>query len=149
MPPPSTSPAGSRTALITWSVVFAILFVTSTIFTIYFYSDASKARKSENDLRRQYQELAASSELAGEAVSALRELKQSPPEGSTINGSMTLFQIALAQRDELAQMIGGPSANTPAAAAQRAKAAIDAAGKIGAESQITVPATDNLANALT
>src|SRR5215213_10167614 len=97
--PPATSPAGSRTALITWSVVFAILFVTSSIFTIYFYTDSTKARKAEAELRRQYQELAPTSELASEAVTQLRDMRQAPPEGSAVNASMPLFQVAVTQRD--------------------------------------------------
>src|SRR5688500_19041268 len=103
--PPTTSPAGSRTALITWSVVFAILFVTSAIFAIYFYADSTKARDREETLRKQYAELAPPNELTGEAVSALREIRSEPPEGSSINASMPLFQVALTQRDELAQLI--------------------------------------------
>src|SRR5215213_5688131 len=96
--PPSTSPAGSRTALITWSVVFAILFVTSTIFAIYFYADSTKARDREETLRKQY---------------------------------------------------SGPAVTTPVAAIERAKSAIATAGATGKDANITIPATDNLANALT
>ena len=40
--PPVGGPQGSRTALITWSVVFAFLFVLSSVFAIYFYADSTK-----------------------------------------------------------------------------------------------------------
>ena len=40
MPPPANQ--GSRAVLVTWTVITAILFVTATVFAIYFYVDASK-----------------------------------------------------------------------------------------------------------
>ena len=57
MPPPIGS-QGSRTALVTWSVVFAFLFMTASVLAIYFYADASKSHDREDALRKQYTELA-------------------------------------------------------------------------------------------
>src|SRR3954465_4880582 len=105
--PPSAS--GSRTALITWSVVFAILFVTASIFSIYFYADSAKARESEEKTRKQYADIAQPGELAGDVVTSLRDAKTTPVEGSPITQSMGLLQVAVAQRDELAHMIAGPA----------------------------------------
>ena len=119
MPPVSS---GSRTALITWSVVFAILFVTASIFSIYFYADASKARESEAKTVSQYKEVASPGEIAGsDMVSALRDAKSNPVEGSPINASMSLLQVAVTQRDELSHMIAGPAVTTPQAALERAR----------------------------
>jgi predicted nucleic acid-binding Zn-ribbon protein len=145
--PPVSSP-GSRTALVTWSVVFAILFVVSAIFAIYFYADGNKAVQRAEQLQRQYAELASQADLQSDLATQLREVKQNPPEGSNINPQMTLLQIAAAQRDDLAHMIAGPAVKSPGAAEDRAKAALAAASNAGKAAKVTVPATDNLANAL-
>jgi hypothetical protein len=146
---PPVSPQGSRTALVTWCVVFAVLFVTSAIFAIYFYANASKATDREEQLRKQYSDLAPPNELQSDAANRLKDVRATPPEGSAITSSMPLFTVAVTQGQELSQLIGGPSANTPTAAAERAKAALTKAAQAGKEANITVPATDNLANALT
>ena len=147
MPPVSSS--GSRTALITWSVVFAILFVAASIFSIYFYADASKSRDHYDQLQKQYSELAPPGELAGEAMSQLREVRSTPPQGSAINPSMPLFQVAITQRDELTHQIAGPQVNLAAAAQERAAAVMQQAVAAGAAAKITIPATDSLTNAIT
>ena len=41
---PPVSPAGSRTAAVTWAVVVAIVAVAMAIVAIYFYADANKSR---------------------------------------------------------------------------------------------------------
>ena len=146
MPPVSS---GSRTALITWSVVFAVLFVTASVFSIYFYADAAKSRESEDKLRKQYVEILPPGELQGDTVTQLRETRTSPPPGSTITPSMPLFQVLMTQRDELSHTIAGPAVSTPAAAEDRAKSALSQAVKAGANVKVTIPPTDNLANALT
>ena len=146
--PPVGGPQGSRTALITWSVVFAFLFVVSAVFAIYFYADSTKARQSEEQTKKQYSELAAPGELQSDAVTRLRDVRQSPREGSAITAGMPLFSVAVTQGQELSQLIGGPSASTPSAAMDRAADALKKAQQAGKEANITVPATDNLANAL-
>ena len=147
--PPVSGPAGSRTALVTWSVVFAILFVTSSIFAIYFYADATKAHDSADLARKHYTEVIPESELNGEAVTQLREARQSAVEGSPINAQMPLFTVAITQRDELAHAVAGAGVTNPSVAMDRTKAALKAAEAAGKEAQVTVPATDNLASALT
>ena len=146
--PPVGGPQGSRTALITWSVVFAFLFVLSSVFAIYFYADSTKARQSEEQTKKQYTEMAAPGELQGDAVTRLREVKQNPREGSAVTPAMPLFTVAVTEGQELSQLIGGPSASNPKAAMDRAADALKKAQQAGKEANITVPATDNLANAL-
>src|SRR3954454_23059326 len=102
--PPVTSSQGSRTALVTWSVIFAILFVTMAIFAIYFYADASKANERADTLTRQYKEIAQPGDLAGEAVTQLRESRGTAPEGSTITANTPLLSVAVTQRDDLAKL---------------------------------------------
>ena len=146
---PPVSPQGSRTALVTWSVIFAILFVTSAIFAIYFYADGTKARKSEEDLKRQYAELAPPAELRGESATRLDDVRKNAPEGSAITPSMPLFTVAVTQGQELSQLIGGARTSTPTAAMESAKTALASAAAAGKDAGITIPATDNLTNALT
>ena len=147
--PPVSGPQGSRTALVTWAVIFAILFVTSAIFAIYFYADSTKAHEREDLMRKRYADVVTESDLQSESVASLKEARQNAPEGSQINAQMPLFTVSLAQRDELAHTIGGPSVTNPNVALDRAKAALAAASNAGKGAQVTVPATDNLANALT
>jgi len=147
MPPVTTS--GSRTALITWSVVFAILFVTAAIFSIYFYADASKAHDREDTLKKQYSELAPPGDLAGEAVAQLRDMRGSPPPGSAINPSMPLFDVALTQRDELTHLIGGPQVALPSAATERANSAMQQAIAAGKAVSVTISPTESLSDTIT
>jgi len=120
--PPVGGPQGSRTALITWSVVFAFLFVLSSVFAIYFYADSTKARQSEEQTKKQYTEMAAPGELQGDAVTRLREVKQNPREGSAVTPAMPLFTVAVTEGQELSQLIGGPSASNPKANSRNARA---------------------------
>ena len=76
------------------------------------------------------------------------EMKTNPPEGTSINSSMTLLQVALSQRDDLGHVIGGASA-TEAAARDQAKRALATATAAAQPAKITVPANDNVALALT
>ena len=51
---PPINQQGSRGALITWSVVCSILFVTATIFAIYFYVVANEATGKLKDQAAKY-----------------------------------------------------------------------------------------------
>ena len=51
---PPVSPQGSRTAMITWTVVSSILWLTATIFAIYFYVAANKLDKDLTDIKSKY-----------------------------------------------------------------------------------------------
>src|SRR5438034_3386716 len=144
--PPVSSPAGSRTALVTWAVVFAILWVTASIFAIYFYASASKVTDQYDTLRKQYiPDIIAESELNSDAVRHMKELRTQ--EGTGLNPSMSAFSVALAQRDQMAQMVAG--AGGKETADKVGKDALDAASKAGKAVNLSVPTTDNLALALT
>jgi hypothetical protein len=144
MPPVSSQ--GSRTALIAWSVIFAILWVTASIFAIYFYANGSKVQDQYTTQIKTYiPDLIADSDMNSEAVRRLKELRTT--EGSGLNPGMSVFQAAVAQRDQMAQTIAGAGGkDTAAEAAKQALAAATAAGKLA---KLSVPATDNLAGALT
>src|SRR5215217_7631078 len=82
---PPISPQGSRTAQVTWLVVFAILFVVSTIFGIYAYVAMDKATTQLEDFRKRYMpDIVADADLTGPALNDLKEKRQNPPEGSPI-----------------------------------------------------------------
>ena len=144
--PPVSSPAGSRTTLITWAVVFAILWVTATIFAIYFYADASKVQvQYDTQIKKEIPDIIAESELQSDDVRKLKDLRTT--EGSGLNPSMSVFRAALTQRDQMAQMIAGAGGKDTAL--QSAKTALETANAAGAKVKMTVPVTDNLAAALT
>jgi hypothetical protein len=125
MPPPANQ--GSRAVLVTWTVVTAILFVTATVFAIYFYVDASKVSELAKTNGAKYADIIDESALGNPsndftALQAARHATGSPIPG--INPSMKLLDVALAQRNYLAKLIAGPSVTDPDKAATIANTAI-------------------------
>jgi len=144
--PPVTSPAGSRSTLITWTVVFAILWVTATIFAIYFYANASKVQvQYDTQIKKTIPDIISDTDLQSDDVRKLKELRTA--EGSGLNPQMSVFRAALTQRDQMAQMIAGAGGKDTAL--QAARSALDTAKDVGSKVKITVPAQDNLAGTLT
>ena len=78
--PPAAS-AGSRTAAVTWAVVFAIIAVTMSIFAIYFYADANKSRDALETHRKTVAEVVPDADLQGEAVTRLRAIRGAENSG--------------------------------------------------------------------
>ena len=74
MPPPAAN-QGSRAALVTWTVVSCILFVTATVFAIYFYVEASKITLLDKTNREKYAEIIDEAAIAGPDVTALHAAK--------------------------------------------------------------------------
>lgn len=142
MPPVSQ---GSRTGLITAVVIFAILFVTSTIFAIFYGVEAAKAREEQENLRRQtVNELIATGGMTTPVVERLKAVRTS---GDTpgITPQMPLLDVAVTQRDRLSRMVD-PGAQSAAAAETSATQALAAAAEIG---DVTLPSTsDNLTGAV-
>ena len=136
--PPINTP-GSRASLVTAVVAFAILFVTSAIFAIYFEVKFSATELALADAQKQttgiYSEAAASSP----EVVALQSLKTDPASG--FNANSTVMDMALQQRDELAQDITGaaPDPGTVPAAAKSASDAIGVATAKLKDAGVTVP----------
>src|SRR6185369_5656182 len=140
---PPASPQGSRTALITWSVVFAILWVTASIFAIYFYAQASKAEtKYDTDIKRYIPNIISDSDINSDQVRHLLDLRgsENPPPG--VNPSMPAMQVALAQRDQMATLVAG--AGGKETAVQVARDALTSASQAGEKVGLSVPAQDNL-----
>lgn len=112
---PPVNPQGSRTALITWSVVCSILFVTSTIFAIYFYVSANEAREQYTDSQKLYGDVVTAADLNSPVVNDLKSLRQSEDAAKWgVNASMPVLNVAIAQRDALARLVAATSAPGPA-----------------------------------
>src|SRR5689334_2702767 len=76
---PPVSPQGSRTALVTWSVVFCVLFVTCAVFAIYFYADDVKARDAQEIMRKSYADVIPEQNLSSQQISDLKSLRGTEP----------------------------------------------------------------------
>jgi hypothetical protein len=120
---------GSRGALVTWTVIMTILFVTMTIVAIYSYVEAGNQREAATKLAQQYGDILAEGELSSPDLAALKEARSSAPEGSDINPSMKLMRVAMAQRDALARLISGSATTDPARAQMGATAALTASAE--------------------
>ena len=79
---PPISQQGSRGALITWSVVCSILFVTATIFAIYYYVVANEATQKLSDQDKKYADVVNSASLTGPVVTELQRVRGLPEQGS-------------------------------------------------------------------
>ena len=126
MPPP-TANQGSRAVLVTWTVITAILFVTATVFAIYFYVDASKVSELSKTNAAKYADLIDEGELGSPSqdMQNLRTDRQATDSVIPgINPSMKLLDVALAERNFLAGQIAGAGTTDPNKAAAAAKAAI-------------------------
>jgi hypothetical protein len=144
--PPVSSPASSRGALVTWAVVFAALWAVASVAAIYFYANASKVQDQYDLLRKQYiPDIIAESELNSDAVRHMKELRTQ--EGTGLNPSMSAFSVALALKDQMATLVAGAGGKETADAV--AKQALQTAGNAAKAVGLSVPATDNLALALT
>lgn len=135
--PPSNQ--GSRAALVTWTVITSILFVTATILAIVAYSAKTKAEEELETTRRNFGEVTRpnSPELA-----ALREVRTAS-EGQ-IDARLPLLDVVIWQRDKLAQEITG--APSPAAAALASAAT--ARGSIEGKPAGLIPGVTSLRTAL-
>lgn len=141
---PPVSSAGSRTAAVTWAVVFAILFVTASIFAIYFYASSNRDADLLAQHRRQVAEVIPDAELTGPEVTRLRAIRGT--EGSGFSANTPLIQVAAQDRDSLARLIAG--AGNEETAKQEATAALTAAGQVATAAKITIPTNENIALAL-
>jgi hypothetical protein len=151
MPPVSQ---GNRAALVSWSVITGILFVVGTIFAIYFYVDSTKSAQIKDDVVKRYKDLAPETDLTSPQVADLKAVRgaeaNSPGAVPGVSSSTPVFQVLLAQRDALAQLVAGPTARDTAAgtAAPAARAALEKAAAVGKDAGINLPASDNLAQAV-
>jgi hypothetical protein len=141
---PPVSPAGSRTAAVTWAVIFAIIAVTMTIMTIYFYADANKQALQLDTHRKSVGDIVPDADLSGEAVTRLKAIRSAENSGYT--PTQPLLQVAMQDRDAMAKLVAG-SGNEDTAK-QVAASALAEATAAGKAAQLTLPANENIALAL-
>jgi hypothetical protein len=144
---PPISQQGSRGALITWSVVCSILFVTATIFAIYYYVVASEATTKLSEQDKKYADVVAPAALTGPVVTELQRVRGLPEQAPTLNPSMPALEVAVNQRNALTSLIGGPSARPENIIAQ-AREAMAAIAKQGKAANLTLPPDSNMLLAL-
>lgn len=145
MPPP-LNPAGSRGGLITAVVIFAILFVTATIFAIYYGTQAARTERDLEEVRQTIvPDIVRDTNRSSPLLAPLNEARRE----STIPGiqaNTPLLEVAIAQRDQLARTIAGPQADAASAEAR----ATSALQSVASQTQLNLPSTsDNLVGAVT
>lgn len=138
--PPSNQ--GSRAALITWTVITSILFVTATILAIIFYSNRNQAEVALDNLTRKYNDVVRETSLTGPDVGALKEVRTS--DRARFNDRTTLLDVALAQRNALAARITGSEAATEADAIARTDEALASVAVNGQPAGSLLAAVDAL-----
>jgi hypothetical protein len=131
--PPVAGP-GSRAPLITTIVILAILFITSTIFAFYFWSVSNKLTMESEALQKEFSVVVTKQALAAQDVADLKSARSA--EGQGFTPSMSLLDVAIAQRNRLARSITG-APTTAADAQQRTAAGIDTAQKRLAGEKVT------------
>ncbi len=120
---PPVGPQGSRGGLITAVVVFTILFVTSTIFAIYFGVDDSKKTELLTTQTNRTKEIYSAQDMFNPLYKAITK---NPRPGQTV------LQVAFQDSQNLAELIGGKTAASaiqPSAAADQARTALAEAGQ--------------------
>jgi len=142
MPPANQ---GSRTALVTWTVVTSFLFVLATIFAIYYYVDANRLSKLNDTITTKYHTIAPESALAGPEVATLEQVRGDANNG--YNQSAGLLDVSLQRSDNLSKLIAGAAAQSPERALADGKAAIAAATDAVKPFNINLQA-DNLVSAV-
>lgn len=123
---PAVGPQGSRGGLIAAVVVFTILFVTATIFAIYFGVDDSKKTEMLQTQQDKSKSIYSSQDLLNQRY---LELSRSPRMGMN---APTILQTSFQDSQNLAETIGGKSATyakTPTLASEQASDTLEAASK--------------------
>ena len=121
---PPVSPSSRSGPLVTWLVVFVLLWVVATVFAIYYYVDGTKTQEKLDTLNKQYADVIPSAELGGDDVSNLKNKRANDPTGK-YTPSMSVFEVLKTERDDLATVIG---ATQPDQAMQTAMNTLATAG---------------------
>src|SRR4051812_6869824 len=139
---PPITPQSSRTSLITGTVVSIIAAVTAIIFAIYFYVDANRTRDEQAQLVKKYNNVVPEAALAGSDITDLKNRAGADDAAQLqINPSMSAMDIALRERDILAERIAGAGSNFDRALSASNAAAASANEKAKAAG---VPAVTNI-----
>jgi hypothetical protein len=136
---------GSRTALVTWTVVTSFLFVLATIFAIYYYVDANRLTNINETITKKYHDVVPEAALAGPEIASLGEVRGKAEYG--YNASAGLLDVSLQRSDKLSKLIAGAAAQSPERAMTDAQNAITTAAEAVKPFNINLQA-DNLISAL-
>jgi hypothetical protein len=142
---PAVGPQGSRGGLITAVVVFTILFVTATIFAIYFGVDDNKHTELLTTQTKRTGDIYSAQDLVSPHYNLINKNRKP---------GQTVLQAAFQDSQDLAELVNGRTAGSamqPSAAADSARKALaDAAGRVKALNLTTsmslVEAINTLAN---
>jgi hypothetical protein len=104
---PPISPQGSRTGLVSFLVVFVILFVTTTILWIYESAERRNRDDQIAEYRKKLTDVVDEGTIGGQDVQTLIASRDQNPA----YGGMSAMQIALAQRAELSRQVAGNAAS--------------------------------------
>lgn len=135
--PPITTPQNSRATLISWLVVFVILFVTAASFAIYYNVQWNKDEVGLKSLDQKYKQAVNDAELA--------EL-----QGKSNKSGLTQVGQLLNQNRSMSKWISGDEKMSPEDANGAAKLALADVQKQLDDSKIslTLPSGDNLLQAV-
>jgi hypothetical protein len=121
---PPISQQGSRAGLITAVVIFAILFVTATIFAFIYNAKATRNALDLENYGREASGIYAKGSINTQDFDALKAARGN---GTNFGPNEPLINVAIGQTGELARLIGGAKTTTFADAAKAAKTALDGA----------------------
>ncbi|HET6247333.1 MAG TPA: BRCT domain-containing protein [Tepidisphaeraceae bacterium] len=139
MPPIAPSPQGSRATLITSLVIFVILFVTSTIMAIHFYTQWEASEKVVADTKNALKDAVNTNVISNnkEVAELISQSKGHAP--------LTGIEYAVQQKDDLAKLItSNPAAQTEAVKADTLRTMQDARTQLKEAGQSVTLGDDNL-----
>lgn len=142
---PPVTQQSSRSGLITWLVIFAILFVTATIFATYYGIEGSRLKQELDDTQSKLIPNIIGS-TSSPTISSLEAARSG--DSTKFPANTPLLDVAVAQRDGLADLITGAMGSSAADATSAATAALDQAKADTTGTDVTLPSTDNLAGAV-
>jgi hypothetical protein len=109
---PPINQQGSRAGLITALVVFAILFITSSIFAFQYYGQLQKTIVDADSYKKRYNGIVLDNALASAPIEALRTAAKEKPNKFNVTDNDTAMQVSLNQTSTLASIIRGNAAGT-------------------------------------
>ncbi len=143
---PPINQQGSRAGLITTLVVFAILFITSSIFAFQFYGKYQNSEANYAQYQKRYTGVLPEGLLQSAPVLALQAARDDRKNNPTVMPTDSLVEVAMHQRDAVAGLVRGsaPATDNPAMPAfEESEATIkDSNAKLKAAGiALTLPAT--------
>lgn len=103
MPPINTQ--GSRAGLVTGLVIVSILCITSLVFAIYFNTQLRATEQEYTNYKKNYNGVVSDAAFTTPDFTTLQAMKSDPASGFT--ASDTVFDMAIKQRNDLAEAITG------------------------------------------